>query len=265
MQVGEAVDVAVVTERHDESCYFCNAKDEPKEETNELDESYPEDDDLDGLEPGGIKFKNDAGKLGTALGGKPGTKDVRLNGKDYAVSVAAHHLIPGNASLKESELFKSEQYLWTNGKAKGNIGYDINSAPNGEWLPGNYAMRPWGTGGKAFQATSGVEPKQYAFAAIEAWRAQFHDAHEKYSTFVTSVLDKLCDKLDENEDVWCPEAKKKDESPESRTPLYVIVNRLHTISGRMRRMLVFPTSGWKSNIFTSAFSKAYISERPHQE
>jgi hypothetical protein len=263
MQLGEAVAVAIADDRHDPDCYFCNAKDEPKEEENDLDADPEEDDDLDGgYVPDGMKFKNDASKLGKALGGTPNPKEISLaqasgqkKGKSaYDVSVAAHHLIPGNAALKNSDLYKSKEYLWTDGKKKGNIGYSINSAPNGVWLPGNYALRPWSGRAPTFQSN-------YAFAAIEEWRAQFHDAHTDYSKFVIDVLDKICEKLDDGREVWCPKAKKREDKPEDREPLYVIVNRLHTVSARMHRMLVFPLKSWKKNIYTSRFSLLYMEDQ----
>jgi hypothetical protein len=251
----EAVSMAVSSESHDEDCYFCNAKKEPVPELNEFEEDPTDDGPVDG----GLKFKNDASKLGRAIGGCPDEKTIKLKADDHPVSVAAHHLIPGNASLKKSDLFKSNKYLWKDGKVNGNIGYNINSSPNGVWLPGNYACRPWGTNGAAFTSRTSLGPEVYAFAAIKAWSAQFHDAHEDYSTFVTDVLDKIFQKLEKSESIWCPQAKKEDEDdPEKKKPLYILVNRLHTVSARMRRMLVFPTSNWKKNIWTSRFSLQYI-------
>lgn len=274
MDVGEAVAVDIASEKHDESCYFCNAKDEPATEENDLSDSYPEDEDLDGSLAEQVKFKNDASKLGRSLGGKPHPKEIALavpaettqekwQHERFDVSVAAHHLIPGNASLKESNLFKSEEYLWKEGKAKGNIGYNINAAPNGEWLPGNYGVRPWGSGGASFQNNWRIGPREYAFAAIEAWGAQFHDAHEIYSSFLISTLDEIYDKLEANKTLWCPKAKKKKPNPEERNPLYVLVSRLNTISARMKRMLILPTQNWKKNIYTSGFSLKYMEEKPH--
>ena len=273
MELRENVSPSMIADiNHDETCYFCNAKEEPRTEENDLSDDYAEDADLDGLTPEGVIFKNDAGKLGRALGGHPGQLKVELYSQpdrsakrrkvEYPVAAAAHHLIPGNASLKKSSLYESEEYLWADGKAKGNIGYNINSAPNGVWLPGNYAIRPWGTNGAAFQEkSSGIEPKDYAFAAIEAWKRQFHDAHEDYSDQVRQALDKIYDKLEANETIWCPEAKKRSKNPDEKSPLYVLVNRLHTVSARMKKMLVFPTANWKKNIWTSAFSLAYMNEK----
>lgn len=260
---GEAITFDISVERHDPDCYFCNAKKEGKEEKNVLDDDYPEDSDLDGMAEDGVKFHNDAAKLGSALGGKPGDGALTLGGdpNPYPSSVAAHHLIPGNAALKPSNLFQAGTYLRVDGMAKGNIGYNVNSGVNGVWLPGNYAQRPWGPGGAGFTAATGKDPQAYAFASIAHWRAQFHDAHEDYSKFVVQVLNEICDKLDTLQSIWCPEARQKEDKPEDRN-LYAIVNRLNTVSARMKRMLVFPTTAWKRNIFTSRFSSQYMSEKP---
>ncbi len=264
MDVGEAVTVDISIEMHDSECYFCNAKKEGKEEENVLADNFDEDSDPDGMAEDGVKFHNDAAKLGAALGGKPGDKTFYLGEdlKPFPSSVAAHHLIPGNASLKPSELFDSD-YLRVAGKAKGNIGYNVNAAPNGVWLPGNYAQRPWGTDGAAFRAANpGLTPKDYAFMAITHWRAQFHDAHGDYSKFVVQCLNEIYDKLEKSQSIWCPEAKDKEDKPEDRN-LYALVNRLNTVSARMNRMLVFPTYNWKKNIFTSRFSSDFMTEKPH--
>jgi hypothetical protein len=265
MELGEDVGPGVIAEQgHDPDCYFCNAKDEPTVEENDLTDNL-EEDALEGSLTE-VKFKNDSGTLGAAIGGDQGKRTVKLSGtkagKTLEVSVAAHHLIPGNASLAKSTLFLSEEYLWKDKKVKGNIGYNVNSAPNGVWLPGNYAARPWGTEGVAFVKEFGPSAQEYAYAAIEAWRAQFHDAHEKYSVFVKDVLDKIYDKLENTEDLWCPEAKsKKDKKPDERPPLYVLVARLNTVSSRMRRMLVAPSDKWKKNIWTSRFSLSYMNDK----
>jgi hypothetical protein len=260
MEVGEASAVVVSSENHDDDCYFCNASKTPSTEVNDLTD-HPDEDAAEMEDSlGEYRFKNDAGKLGTALGGKPPAKTVRLRGKPYDAAVAAHHLIPGNASLKDSPLMK---HLWTDGEAEGNIGYNINSKPNGVWSPGNYGVRPWGADGKVFEEkANGATAKDFAFAAMEEWRCQFHDAHEKYSGFVSGVLEKVSDKLRDNETLWCPEQKKTDK--DEHTQMFVIVGRLNTISARMKRMLVFPTSGWKSNVFTSRFAQYYMQEKGHQ-
>ena len=57
------------------------------------------------------------------------------------------------------------------------------------------------------------------------------------------------------------EAAKR--AAKERNPLYPVVQRLHTISARMKRMLVFPTTNWKRNIYTSRFVEMYMDEKPH--
>ncbi len=259
MEIGEAsvTEDKVASSAHDESCYFCRAKKEkPKTEVNDLTDNLDEDVDLDG--PAGGKFENHSGKLGKALGTAL-SRSVTVEGKGYEVTTAAHHLIPGNASLGKSQLFKSS-YLWKDGEAKGNIGYNVNSAPNGVWSPGNYAVRPWKSKSKEFK-------RAYAFAAMRATGTQFHDAHEEYSVFVRNVLNKIKDKVDEQEDLWCLEAKrqkKRAKSPEERKPLYPLVSRLHTVSARMSAMLTGGPVAWKVNIWTSTYAlELMMEERPH--
>ncbi len=273
MDLGEKVSIGeIVNEYHDEeTCVFCQAGDPPQEMINELIDAHDEDAEAKtGDTMPTYQFKNNAGKLGTALGGKPAAKAVRLKLKMFDAALAAHHLIPGNASLKESELFLSNNYLWKDGKAKGNIGYNINAKANGVWSPGNYGVRPWGTKGATFEAGNldeagkpRLKAKDFAFAAMEAWGAQFHDSHGDYSDFVKDCLDKVFDKLEAQEELWCPEAKKKEKNPEEKDPLYALVRRLDTISARMKRMLVFPTTNWKRNIYTSRFVEQYMDEKPH--
>lgn len=268
MDLGEKASVNTITdEMHDETCAFCSSTEPPKDIVNDLTDEHDEDAEaqLGDMLPT-YKFKNDAGKLGIALGGKPEAKTVTLANKNFEAAVAAHHLIPGNAALKQSQLFKSEKYLWKDGKAKGNIGYNINASENGVWSPGNYGVRPWGPGGVAFKsANPTLEPKDYAFAAMDKWRTQFHDAHADYSSFVKDSLDKVFEKLEAQKDIWCPEAKKKDRKPEEKEPIYALVQRLNTISSRMKRMLTFPTRNWKPNVYTSRFVQTYMTDKSHQD
>lgn len=179
------------------------------------------------------------------LGGFPGLMNTEVSGKKYNITRAAHHLIPGNASLKNSDLFKSNKYLWKDGKAKGNIGYNINNPTNGVWLPGNYAVRPWSGKAATFQDT-------YAHSAVRKCNGHFHDAHRPYNLFVLDALNKIFEKLEAKESIICPEAKKRKRDPQKDSPLKALVARLNTVSLRMRRMLVYPESGWKNNIYTSS-------------
>ncbi len=98
---------------------------------------------------------------------------------------------------------------------------------------------------------------------MEQWGTQFHDAHAEYSDFVKDSLNKLYEKLKAQHDIWCPEAKKKEQKPDEKAPIYVLTMRLHTISRRMKKMLVFPTTNWKKNIYTSRFVVQYMDNKPH--
>lgn len=267
MELNEAVATDVIDERHDSDCYFCGQL-QPDVRENDFEDS-PEDDDgifLDGgFVEDGLKFQNDASRLGRALNGTPSSKLLDITPEGLRSSVAAHHLIPGNAALRKSQLFESGEYLWADGSKKGNIMYNVNSSPNGWWLPGNYAMRPWGTLGAAFEAQRGHKAMEYVTKSIDAWKAQFHDSHENYSLFVLECLNQLYDKLEHNRLVVCPEAKEKpSRNPEEDQPIYVLVQRLHTISSRMKRMLVFPTTNWKRNVYTSTFVLEYMTVEKHR-
>ncbi len=57
-------------------------------------------------------------------------------------------------------------------------------------------------------------------------------------------------------------SSKKGRNPEEEDPLYALVQWLDTISARMKRMLEFPTSNWKRNIYTSRFVEQYMDEKP---
>lgn len=268
---GESVDLSLLFDRHDEDCYFCNAKEKLEARENDPDADYDEDSqEAIGLvaDPKGIQHKNDSGKLGqNCADTNPGEKWIR--GDEFHVELpvafAAHHMIPGDASLKKSKLFKdAKNGLQVKGKAEGNVGYDVNNEVNGVWLPGSYAFsqgeeKLWGKAGKTFEELFAVTPYDYAAAAIEFSGAQFHDSHPQYSAEVVKVLDEIHNKLKKMKDVpWCPEvAKDEDDLP----PLYAIVNRLAAVSQRLRRLLTFPTSAWKKDMYTSKHSLQWMEDQ----
>lgn len=260
---------------HDrETCAFCTRKTKPTDETNDLIDEYDEDEaEVHGMEMDGIAHKNNAGKLGQSLEKykeKQPAYEVSLKGLEgtLPVQTAAHHLIPGNASLKhkskgESKIYK---YLHVNGKATGNVGYNVNNYENGVWLIGNYAIRKskglvnWGTGGIGFQKKYNKDPYEYVKAAINSSSRQFHDAHEEYSDRVRQALDAMAMKIGNINDVWCIENKDDRPSDPKELQLTAIVNRLNSISRRLESMLVNPGTNWKTNFYTSGFSEKYIKE-----
>lgn len=84
----------------------------------------------------------------------------RMGPYTYAVTCAAHHLVPAQDSLKGSPILKwmckqGETQKFKNGKATvtatpgkvwGNVGYDVNGHENGIFLPGCYAVSETGSG-----------------------------------------------------------------------------------------------------------------------
>jgi hypothetical protein len=79
-------------------------------------------------------------------------KPIRLPGYTpelFPLTCAAHHIIPAQASLRDSKLIQwlvhgSISAQTKDGEGTGrlakNVGYDVNGAQNGIWLPGPYAL-----------------------------------------------------------------------------------------------------------------------------
>src|SRR5580765_4510957 len=164
---------------------------------------------------------------------------------------SAHHLIPGNAALAHSDLFKmymkkggSAQVkvkgTWKKWKFKFNIGYNVNGSHNGVWLPNNFAIQqkgtPTGLKWSAYTAKKvGSEERQWIVAYIATatkWKGrQFHDSHTTYNTNVKELMQKLCRGLLAHQAV-CTECEKKvnKEIP----PPYRVKLRLYAISVVLR-------------------------------
>ena len=151
-QLGEPVAVAMADDLVDE-CPFSH-DDNPPSKTNDL--------------------TNNPSKLGTNLKGGDAIQikvKVRTNVRTMECGFGAHHVIPGDASLN-----KATQLLpWMKkGDLKSDIGYGVNHANNGIWLPGNYGWDPatlmkWGK----LAASGGFEIQYgYAYAAMTATRTR---------------------------------------------------------------------------------------------
>jgi hypothetical protein len=176
-------------------------------------------------------------------------KDPIDKGKETAIVPAAHHLLPGNASMnKATELHK--YMLWDGDddlELEGPIGYDINSAENGVWLPGNYAVRKDTEFGKNWSKFDDPFKNAYAVAAMErAGNLQLHDAHPEYNSNVLSTLNDIAKKLDEE---WkdrskCPICKEKLEN--KNRPPYGLVGRLNAVSAEHRKALKHPMKNRKA-------------------
>lgn len=284
-QLGEAVGVALLTDAT-EKCPFKTPQ--PPSMTKENED--PEKDDTPAVEDA---QDNDGGKLGrNVVSGSSGTEGtwnelgaeppvykmpredtrrtnikatVKADGKDYPFTVAAHHCIPGEASLHPSLLFEKfmekdgEMQLQTNTgmktyKLKENIGYNVNGSHNGVWLPGSYAIRP-GTSpvaGKSWgdlseTGTEGTWRISYMAAVVRTAHGQFHDAHTHYNNHVKQMLNKLAFLVGLHI-VACKECQdRKDPMP----PPYVLKARLYRLSRSLRLQVKAGPHRWKLTLMTS--------------
>lgn len=192
---------------------------------------------------------------------------VKVRGADeyedavYPFVVAAHHLIPGEGSLARSELKfymkKDETVQSETGKSWKilcHIGYNVNGAHNGIWLPGNYAIRKptktWYKSPDNLKSWSDLEGHDwcinYVAAVSKVTKRQFHDAHEKYNESVEELLNKISTKLMAHQE-YCKEC----EGIKEVAPPYFIKQRLYNISGFLRRHLKGSPAAWKRPWYTS--------------
>jgi hypothetical protein len=206
--------------------------------------------------------KRKEGKKGTGYWQKvkvPGTDDIDSDSPGlYPFTVAAHHLIPGNASLYnegnnlknymiQGETIKAGGKSWT---IKYHIGYNVNGAHNGVWLPGNYAIRTKTSPTKVTWGKMGHEDWQlnYVAACVKATGGQFHDAHAQYNEAVRKLMNKAAVKLKLHQ-ANCP--KCKDKQGQEIPPPYLIKQRLYKLSNYLRTQLTLPPEQWRRPWFTS--------------
>lgn len=239
---------------------------------------------------------------------KPVKITVEADGRtfvhEYPVSCAAHHCIPAQESLKESPLLtfmvkkgasepvKDSSY--STGSVWADVGYDVNGAQNGVFLPGSYAVGG-GRGGMGVWASnedgdeddvedpseSVADPNSpqltgplneiseqnrkwlYVSQAMDMCPGQFHDRHVDYSQFVQGVLKKIFQnyKMLYKEmivEAKCPKCKEKASKLKEigiPTP-FGLVTRLNKVSSNLKFCLNGPT--WRPNIFTSKWCQAYM-------
>lgn len=177
----------------------------------------------------------------------------------YDWQVAAHHLIPGNASLKQSDLYQC--FMKKGGgvevgdatfKLRSNIGYNVNGNHNGMWLPGSYAIRktkvPTGTN-ETLGATWGELDLRWRLAYIQAVvaeaNAQFHDYHVDYNENVLAALDVIAQVMVVHY-ANCQDCQAKANG--ECDPPYRLKSRLYALSKHLRDKLrirsVNPRSPW---------------------
>lgn len=265
MEMIEPVGLPDLTIEKKDPCWFCEEKPADNDKCNNVEVEDPASPEGKTAGPENSET-NDASLLGGNLGSRPrwniyhkvDPEDPITSGTQTEIVPAAHHLLPGNASVnKAAPLHK---YMLWEGKnplgLKGPIGYDINNKENGVWLPGNYAVRKetdfkqnWSQFESGFQTA-------YAKAAMKtAGNLQLHDAHTAYNKNVLKTLQDIAKKLDA---MWvdrskCPICKK--EMQDRNEPPYGLVGRLNRLSSEHKKALTYPEANSKAinnGYFTSS-------------
>jgi len=132
---------------------------------------------------------------------------------------------------------------------KCHIGYNVNGAHNGVWLPGNYAIRRSGsqkqspvsgTSWSGLEASHADWQMHYAAAVSKATKSQFHDAHTEYNESAKKLLNKIATVLFAHQD-FCDDCKSKSEIP----PPFLIKERLYNISAYLKGQVLGVPQAWK--------------------
>lgn len=193
-------------------------------------------------------------------------------------SVAAHHLIPGEASLPESSLI---DYIEGGKTISSDIGYGVNGRENGIWLPTHHALSqnmpvlPFATEKHSYadltpQGNDMVASftSTYTQAVMAHANCQFHDDHTsatEYSNFVVKVLNKIHAALTTISTVGCDKCKRARDGGGKLPPPHRLVNRLNAVSSRLAGFLRGDPLGWRPPVYTSkhAMSLAESHRRLH--
>lgn len=196
---------------------------------------------------------------------KGGTVQVKDDEAKYPYVVAAHHLIPGNGSLKRSKLFKymvkgkkvtdkESGKTWT---MKTHIGYNVNGAHNGVWLPGNYAIRKTTPPKKKrWSALTVSQPEwclNYVCAVVKKTTRQFHDTHSDYNDAVLKRLDQFFVALLAHQSS-CEDCQDETKIP----PPYRVKRNLYNLSAALKVMLTGAPKTWKVPYMTSNKWKNFL-------
>lgn len=179
-------------------------------------------------------------------------------------SVAAHHLIPGEASLPNSSLIN---YIEGGKSVSSDIGYGINGRENGIWLPTHHALSqnmpvlPFATEKHAYAELTpegnemvGSFTHTYTQAVMVHANCQFHDDHTTatdYSNFVIKVLNKIQSNLATIKNYNCSKCQQAKSGGGKLPPPHRLVHRLNAVSGRLAGFLVGAPLGWRPPVYTS--------------
>lgn len=278
-----------------------NPKKMPKNKEGALGEALGEKADIT-LELGWIE---DTGKSPLWYRERSGKKRIKpvmilepVGGQttQFTLQFAPHHLIPGNDALKGSAVvpFLGDDTVIKNFKTQGmssqikkggTVGYNVNCAEKGEWLPSPYALS-MGSGGKGWASDEAIKAvaaqlgrdvslridefkRVYAYAAIQETGKQFHFNHGTYSDEVGAVLKKIGEKLDAivqpRAEPVCEHAAKTRDDDKVKPP-YGLRARLNLLSSNLRK-LVGGDDGevWRAPYFTDNVVKTFFSDHLKME
>lgn len=202
---------------------------------------------------------------------------VKVRNKLFPYTVAAHHLIPGNASLFDSEFFKS--YMKKDGKAQAitgemfqishHIGYNVNGSHNGVWLPGSYAIvagggQPQALGWEELNSPAGDIDwcRLYMAAVAKKAKGQFHDSHTNYNKSVLGILNKYWEKLLAHQ-VKCTTCRSSINN--KLPPPYSAKAKLYKLSKYLRTQTQRGPRGWKDPWMTSDQVLTDIFQKPAEK
>jgi hypothetical protein len=278
MELGEPVTVGMVDD-HDAECPFSHEK--PVKVKNDLGNSSSKlgtrvtngwSTQLWIMEDGKVKPKENQKLVPPTPDSDCPGPPVTMGDETYPYSISAHHLVPADAALPKSDLI---QYIKAGDKIWGDIGYDVNGAENGLWLPTHAALSAQMKKGRVLpgqvfgmkysELTARVEANEeenslfatfqqrYTYQVMERTGRQFHDAHPDYSSFVIEVLNKIHLSLATVSSA-CPKCKEILEQNGKLRPPHTLVFRLNKVSDRLRGFLSGPPYGWRRPVFTSRFA-----------
>lgn len=197
---------------------------------------------------------------------------------EYGLQYAPHHLIPGNESLKGTAVvpflgdddviaeFAAEDAPSKIKKGQ-TVGYDVNRAANGVWLPSPYALSMqnlWpGDAGvtalkkrKLYDLAGETEDFHMAYVAASITASgdrQFHMRHKKYSDKVSEILEAIGTKLTLMVGGACSiAARNEDGKFNAPTGLRA---RLDVLSGSLKSLLIGPV--WRPPLYTDKLTEKY--------
>ena len=187
---------------------------------------------------------------------------VKVRDRPYPYKVAAHHLIPGEASLANSHLYKSYMKEGVDGTTRNgkkytirtNIGYNVNGNHNGVWLPGNYGIRGSTSPEKGSSWSKiVVDPGcadwcwEYMMQCVQIIGGQFHDSHTSYNEAVLDVLDNIAARISAHHESECSDCKEKDKID----PPYGVKRKLYRLSVFLHGKVTCQPGQWKAPWCTS--------------